>query len=210
MKLAHAIILVVVLSLSAFAPAARADMMTFTGAALTEWVKVKCDGLLADGMTVQAGSYGVVYQDRGFDAFCVDADHYAGSAYVSEVSIDTLSNSMQVAYLYETFVGSATDSETAAALGVALWEVLYETDDEFDVSTGEFRICRNDDVAAAANVMLTGMPDEYVPAMDLTVLHSRCRQDMLIGGLHAIPEPTTMALVLTGAGLMLARRRQAA
>ncbi len=215
MKLANATVPAVVLSLCLTASIASADMMTFTGTVLTESVEFHCQGLLADGMTVHAGLYGIEYKDRDYNAFCVDADHYAGTSSVIEQDVDVLHNGDLVAYLYERYIASATTSEAAAALGVALWEVLYEDDGSaFNASSGTFYITNNSNVAAAANVMLTGMltdmPANYQPVMDLTVLHSACKQDMLIGGLTAVPEPTTLALILLGAPLMLnaSRRRR--
>jgi hypothetical protein len=213
MKLANATVLAVALSLCLTTSIASADMMTFTGTVLTESVKFHCNGLLADGLTVHAGLYGIEYQGREFGAFCVDADQYAGTSGVTEQDVDVLHNGSLVAYLYETFIGSATTARQAAALGVALWEVLYENDgDAFNASSGKFYITNNSDVAAAANVMLTGMPANYRSVMDLTVLHSDSKQDMLIGGLTAVPEPTTVALLLLGAPLMLraSRRRRLA
>ena len=210
MKFAHAIFPVVALSLFAFATPASADMMNFTGPELTQWVKFHCDGKLADGMTVRAGSYGVLLDGREFDAYCVDADQYAGSCEVSVLDIDVLPNHEQIAYLYETFSGSAVNSTRAAALGVALWELLYESEgNAADVTAGEFYITRNCDVADLANSMLTDLPEQYSPVMDLSVLHSPCKQDMLIGGLAAVPEPTTMALLFIGAALTIVRRRRA-
>lgn len=215
MKLANATVLAVALSLCLTTSIASADMMTmtYTGTVLTESVNFHCPGLLADGMTVKAGLYGIQYQGRQFGAFCVDADQYAGTGSVTEQEVDFLRNSSYVAYLYETFIGSATTARKAAALGVALWEVLYENDgNAFNASSGKFYITNNSDVAEAANVMLTGMPANYQSVMDLTVLHSACKQDMLIGGLNAVPEPTTVALLMLGAPLMLraSRRRRLA
>jgi len=218
MKLANTIVLAVVLSLCLTASIASADMMTFTGTVLTESVKFHCQGLLADGLTVHAGLYGINYQNRAFNAYCVDADQYAGTGAMTERDVDVLRNGSYVAYLYERYIGSATTARQAAALGVAIWEVLYENNGTvFNASSGKFYITNNSDVAAAANVMLTGMltgmPANYQPVMDLTVLQSASKQDMLIGGLNnAVPEPATVAMLLLGAPLMLkaSRRRKLA
>ncbi len=211
MKLATTAILAAVLSLSLTTSIASADMMTmtYTGTLLTQSVQFHCTGLLADNMTVYAGLYGIEYQDRQFGAFCVDADQYAGTSSVTEQDVDVLRNSSLVAYLYETYIGSATTSKLAAALGVALWEVLYESDgNSFDAGSGKFYITNNSDVLAAANAMLAGMPTNYHSVMDLTVLHSAGTQDMLIGGLNAVPEPATFALLLVGIPLMLKASRR--
>jgi hypothetical protein len=199
-----------VITLAALSSVASANHMDFTGPELTEWVKIYCDDTRADRDTVRAGIYGVIYEGREYKAFCVDLDQYAGDGAVSPMDIDILANPTHVAYLFERFIASAVDSEHAAALGVSLWEVLYETDDVYNVCEGEFRIGRNGDVASLANAMLSEIPDQYEPTWNLTVLHSPCKQDMLIGTVGSVPEPATLGLLLAGSGLLVARRRKRA
>ena len=211
MKLTNTTILAVLLSLFVTTSIASADMMFYNGSSLTEHVTFHRQGFSADGENVLAGLYSVTYQNRPFQAFCVDAKHYAGTTGVTEEGTDFLHNGSLVAYLYETYIDSATTSEAAAGLGVALWEVLYEDEaNGFDASSGQFHITRNADVSVAANAMLLNMPDDYQPVMDLTVLHSEDRQDMLVGGLGSVPEPTTLGLLLIGTPLLLraSRRRR--
>jgi len=211
MKLTNTTVLAVLLSLSVTASIASADMMTYNGPSLTEHVRFHGQGMLADGKRVPAGLYGVTYQDQQLQAFCVDAEHYAGNCQVTEEGVDFLHNGSLVAYLYETYINSATTSELAAGLGVALWEVLYEDEaNGFDASSGYFHITSNPGVTAAANTMLLDMPDDYQSVLDLTVLHSDCKQDMLVSGLGVVPEPATLGLLLLGAPLLVkvSRRRR--
>ncbi len=211
MKLTNASILAVVLSLSVTASIASADMMTYNGPSLTEYVTFHCQGFSADGKNVPVGLYSVTYQNQQFEAFCVDAEQYAGTGQVTEQGIDFLHNGSLVAYLYETYVELATTSELAAALGVSLWEVLYENEaNGFDASSGRLYITGNADVTAAANAMLLDMPDDYQSVMTLTVLHSDGKQDMLVAGLGSVPAPATLGLLLMGVPLLLnaSRRRR--
>jgi len=211
MKLTNTTVLALLLSLSATASIASADMMTYDGKYLTEYVRFHGRGMLANGRRVAAGLYDVTYQDEQFHAFCVDAKHYAGNCQVTEEGVDFLHNGSLVAYLYETYIDSATTSERAAGLGVALWEVLYEDEaNGFDASSGYFHITSNPGVTAAANEMLQNMPDDYQSVLDLTVLHCNCKQDMLVSGLGTVPEPTTLGLLLLGAPLLVkvSRRRR--
>ncbi len=209
MKLANATIIAILLSLFVTFSIASADMMTYNGASLTENVGFHGEGLLADGKIVPAGLLSITYQDEDLLAFCVDAEQYAGSGLVTEKGIDFLNNSSSVAYLYETYVDSATTSELAAGLGVALWEVLYENSDNgFDATSGRLYITGNDDVVLAANAMLLNMPDDYESVMNLTVLQSPCKQDLLIGGAGSVPEPATLGLLFIGLPLILKRSRR--
>jgi len=201
--------LVVSISLLLAVPAASADIMTYEGLGLTSSVRLHAPGLLGDGKRVRAGEYRYTYQAVLYNAFCVDIDHYAGTSEVTQEDISFLHNGKQVAYLYETFLPTIADAVDAAALGAALWEVIYEEEqNDLDAGGGYIYITDNAPVLAAANDMLAGVPDSYEPLTDLLVLHSQCRQDMLIGVLGEVPEPATLALLALGAPLaLLAARR---
>ena len=204
MKRSTPIATVLVLSLLLAAPAAFADVMTYDGLGLVSKVKLHAPGLLGDRLTVWAGEYDFTYQNTPYHAYCVDIDHFASTTEVTEKPIDFLRNGEQVAYLYETNMLSVRTSTDAAALGVAIWEVLYEDQEPtFDAGSGYFYITGNDAVLQAANALLASVPDSYEPTTNLMVLHSRCKQDMLIGSLGEIPEPATALLLLVGAPLAL-------
>jgi len=207
MKRSELITLLALASLLLAVPAASADVMTYEGLGLVSTVKLHAAGLLGDGKTVLAGQYRFTYQGETLNAFCVDIDHYAGTTEATEQPIDFLRNSQQVAYLYETFVPTIQDGTDAAAVGVAIWEVLYEEEqNDFDAGSGYLYITLNAPVLAAANDMLAGMPDSYQPVTDLVVLHSPCKQDMLIGSLGEVPEPATIAFFALAAPWALLRR----
>jgi len=208
MKNASLLSLLSIVSLLLAAPVASADIMTYDGPGLVSQVRLHAAGLLGDGKTVLAGQYEVTYGGTPYNAFCVDIDHYAGSTDVTEMPLSSLRNSDQIAYLYETFVPGITNGTEAAAVGVAIWEVLYETDNnDLDASDGYLSITNNAAVCDAANDLLATVPDSYEPLMNLIVLHSPCKQDMLIGSLGEIPEPATLALLILAAPWALLRRR---
>ena len=137
MKHARFILLLSIASLLLAAPVASADIMTYDGPGFVSQVTLHAAGLLGDGKTVYAGQYKLTYGGTPYDAFCVDIDHYAGTTEVTEMPSSSLRNGEKVAYLYETFVPAISNGTDAAAVGVAIWEVLYETDDnDLDASDG--------------------------------------------------------------------------
>jgi len=125
---------------------------------------------------------------------------------VTETPVSSLRNGYAVAYLYETYANAVSSSTQAAALQVAIWEVLNETSSSFDVSAGYFSISKNNQVARAATDMLSGLPGQYAPQTVLMVLASPCKQDLLIGTDVPVPEPMSAA-IFTVLGLPLLRRR---
>ena len=200
------------LALLLFTPLARADTMTFDSIGLADTVKVHAPGHLADGLTTEAGQYLITYKGNQYAAWCVDIDAYASTTSVTEQSYTVLPNAYAVAYLYETYAGGLTNDTDAAALGVSIWEVITESvGGPFNIHSGSFWITNNGDVASRAASMLATIPGSYTPQGALTVLHSECKQDMLIGnGLHQAPEPGTLVLLAAGGALAAARRRRRA
>ncbi len=178
--------------------------MTYNGVGLTSHVRIDADGLLADGLSVPAGQLRIGYEGMDYLAYCVDLDHYAGSADVTEMSLDSIHNGDRVAYLFDSYADGVNSGLDAAALSVAIWEVIYETDGTFDTGSGYFSISENQDALDEANVLLgslSSMPAEYTAVPGRTILHGEQVQDVLI------PEPATIALLGLGATGMLWRER---
>jgi hypothetical protein len=204
-----------ILPLLLAASAAPADIMTYVGLDQVSVVNFHGSGLLADGLSVYAGTYHVSYEGVQYDAFCVDADHFDGSGPVSERSVTTLHNGQKIAYIYETYVPQIHNAVDAAAVGVAIWELLYETQDStYSAGSGRFYITGNDAVRNAANAVLQNLPETYQPTSTLTVLDSANCQDMLITS-HSVsalsqdvPEPATMALILVAVPFVIRRYRR--
>jgi len=205
-NLAYLAVVVAAVAVSACASGARADVIVCKGPGLNSKVKLHASGLLGDGRTVRAGQYRIEYQDQDHLGYCVDLDQYAGSGEVTGIPVEFLHNGHWVGFLFDTYSGAVASDLDAGALGVAIWEVVYETDSDLDVTDGYFYITQNDALAAAANDLLVNLPSDYAPAVGDVVLHSECRQDLLIGGFDPVPEPTTFALVALASAVLLRRR----
>lgn len=202
------VVTIVVLAIALTASVAPASVLNYYGVGLNDTVKIHASGTLADGKTVPAGQMRIGYEGIDYNAYCVDINHYAGTGSVTERSINSLNNGSMAAFLFETYSEDVSTGLKAAALQVALWEVLFETGQTFNAGSGYFKISHNADVLSAANVLLSSLPDTYASQWDLTVLHSNCKQDMLIG-VNPTPEPATLVLLgLGGIGMLLRRRRK--
>jgi len=184
------------------ASVASASLVTYHGMGLRDKVKIHADGAMGDGMTVYAGQMLISYEGVDYEAYCVDLDHYAGSSQVIEVDVYDLVNGDDLAYLAETFAGDVTTKLEAAALQVAIWEVLTEDTGTFDATSGHFSISRNPDVAWEANVLLAALPDSFQGEAQVIILDSVIKQDLLI-----VPDASTLILVAAGIPVLLRRRR---
>lgn len=186
------------------AGSASADMI-FRGMGLKSTVKVHAPGM---NVLAYAGELLVEYGGQNYAGYCVDIYQHAASGPVNEWDVEDLNNGDMVAYLYEHHTGEVDTGLEAAALQVAIWEVLTEDEgNPFNASAGCFHITQNKHVAKKANEWLADLPDSYHTSFDLVVLQSDTRQDILVSGGPVVPEPATWSLLAFGAVALLRRRR---
>lgn len=103
-------------------------------------------------------------------------------------------------------VSSLTTATLASAFQAAVWEIVNEASNIYDVTTGDF-IAGGNLNTALANQMLTDSAGYTGPLPQLAALTSPCAQDLLV----IIPEPATLATLSTGMcvlALRLKRRRR--
>ncbi len=205
-KITIAVAIPAVLCLAA--SAASGEVMTYNGMGLREIVNVHAPSV---NLRAYAGQMKIEYEGIQYNSYCVDIYQHAATADDFEpLPIDTLNNGELVAYLHQTY-GQVTNATQAAALQVAIWELINEpAANGLDVSRGDFRVNGNNDVTDAASVMLESLAVAEAPRYQYYVLHSDTKQDMLMPTSTPVPvpEPASIAILAAGAGLNLLRRKR--
>ncbi len=102
-----------------------------------------------------------------------------------------------------------TTKQLAEAFGAAVWEIIYETDPTWDVTSGTGFHAANVNQAATANTWLSELNgDTAYFAINLVATSAPSGQDYLVQlTTTPIPEPVTVALLGLGA-LSLIRRKK--
>jgi hypothetical protein len=189
------------------APVASAEVMTYKGMGLNRTIRIQAPGV---DLRTQAGQMLIEYQGSEYESYCVDIYHHAGTTDVVQLPVSTLNNGDKVAFLHETY-GAVAGRTDAAALQVAIWEVVNEPmSSGFDVTAGSFTASGNHSVISAAAELLQSVPESYTPNYEYYVLHSDTKQDMLMATDVPVPEPGSMALLGLGACLSVFRRKRPA
>ena len=146
-----------------------------------------------------------------FDTYCVDlsqtvspSNAYTFDAIPIASAGYTPTQMDLIRTLWATSKSTVTDATQAAAFQAALWELVYDTNN--DITTGTFKLNSPNSVITAATAMLTtalAMRGE-VQLPSLVVLRSDRAQDQICETPNV---PTPGATALAAFGLLLAARR---
>lgn len=182
---------------------------------------------LAPGISETVQAYGFNMEDTSgvlgsFVAWCLDISHTIaqGVGYTYEVTSTPFSNSFgldaaqqsRVQNMFDANFGTLdyTNRQEAASFQVALWEVLY--DDDYDISTGDFK-ATGSDLTKVADYL--GLAQNYTgsKAYNLTFLESTGspqRQNLVTAS--AVPVPAAGLLLFSALGgiAVMRRKRKAA
>jgi hypothetical protein len=112
-----------------------------------------------------------------------------------------------------TWTASGGNKQLAEAFGAAIWEIIYETDSAWDVTSGTGFHATNINQAATANIWLSELNGDIAYfASNLVATSVPTGQDYLVQLSQTpppiVPEPVTICLLGLGA-LSLIRRKRA-
>jgi len=120
---------------------------------------------------------------------------------LTQGAIDNLSRLYTEAH--SSIIGNATNS---AAFQLAVWEIAYETPNNYNLASGNFYSTGPGAVTSIATGWLTSLGN-YAPIYSVSGYVSETYQDVVV---FSVPEPETYAMMLAGLGLMgfVAHRRK--
>lgn len=172
----------------------------YTGHGPHDVVKVN---YLGNEMSLRTGINDLLVDHVPFASFCVDLAHPVSKspwmATVEPVSI--INGGAQAGWLWKTYAPGLDSEVAAAALQVALWEVVSDWGRGLDLDEGDFRVSGSRGVVSEADVYLNSIPDVIGHVPGVSVLHSNDSQDFLV------PEPAARLMLLLTAGALGLRRR---
>lgn len=191
-------------------------------------------GTIADGLRVYLGAVLITGDLGTFESYCVDLQHYAVIG-ANTVDVGVMSNwnnpattgyaglgGRAASWLYNTYAASAVGNKARqAALSLAIWNSLYDTDYNVLAGTG-FRASSlsNLQYAVLANAMLGALDINKEPLPNNMFLQTqniagtRYAQDFIGPPPTPVPAPPTILLLGLGlgcaAGFMRRRARHSA
>lgn len=196
---------------------AQADTVTFSGflgdRSATADLNTPRDGNFA------AGEFKGLWNGNSFTSFCVDVMHNISwntnyTNYTAKSASDFGFSSTQISLLNKLYTNhyaeSHTSNEKAAAFQIATWEITYDGNGGLNLGSGTFQMGNGGNALAqsTAATWLGTLGNAQTGNWKFTVLDSTANQDQLLAA--PVPEPSEIAMLLAGLGLMgtVARRRR--
>lgn len=188
-----------------------AATITFEGFGLSRDVGYQHDGNNENG---PAGQMNITIDGSPFIAYCVDLDNDAPGQWQAQLlPVNVINGGLAIAYLFDTFAAGVTTNNQAAALQVAIWEVLDDSPGVLNLSADNFRYftasqSQTANVLSQAQIYLNAIPApavlaNYVPQSVIVFSSAIDQAQHMI-----VPEPTSLSVLALGAMLVLRRNRR--
>lgn len=182
----------------------QASPVTFNGMGLNQYVTYKYEG---DDDTSRAGQILINFQSQNLKAYCVDLEHSVKSSWdASKASLDFIHGGRAAAFLFDTYSATVDTNLKAAALQVAIWEVVTDFGGSLNLLAGNFKVLDSESVRNLATTYLGSLPGDvgnYQSSSYIVKSGWDPRSQHLI-----VPEPATLGVVMVAMGMMLADRRR--
>jgi hypothetical protein len=143
-------------------------------------------------------------------ALCIEPDsplRLSETYSTTDQSGDWINSLAEITSLFETSFDQVVDAQTAAGFQIALWEVIVEDDNNYDLGSGAFSVTGGSGVLAAANAFLAAIGGPATQQYSFTTF-ANSGQDLISA--DAVPVPAAAFLFAPAlAGLAMRKRRKA-
>jgi hypothetical protein len=194
--------LVAVMLVAGLAADVRAGLVDFVGMGKKRTVEIFHEG---SAFETSAGEIKIKLDGVNLTAFCVDLHHAIKSEWTADQApVTSIAGGLAAAFLYDTFRGAITNDTQAAALQIAIWEVVEDMSSSLNLSSGNFRLFNSSSVRTQANAYLAALPDDltgYTTSSYILASGPNPRSQNLI-----VPEPGTAGVLALGLVAIALRR----
>lgn len=187
-----------------------AAIITFEGYVLSRDVNYQHNAVFETNQS--AGQMSITLDGAPFIAYCVDLDNDAPSQWQATLQpVSVINGGKAIAYLFDHFAAGVTTDNQAAALQVAIWEVVDDSPGVLNLTADHFRFTAASqgqfaNVMAQAVIYLAAIPADltnYFPQS--FIIHSSVANQAQ----HLIvPEPASLSILAVGAMFVLRRSRR--
>lgn len=201
----------------AFSAGAQADTVKLTG--FRDGLRADVDLDVPRDLSTKGGEYVGLWNGNSFHSLCVDVMQNIsfGSTYTDYTAVSAATHGFSATQesllnkLYTNhYAASRASNASAAAFQIAAWEIAYDGNGTLDIGGGSFIMGAGGSAAAktTASGWLGTLAGASTGNWTFTVLESGRHQDLLVA--MPVPEPSSMAMLLAGLGVMgaIARRRK--
>lgn len=185
--------------------------LTFNGLSVTPAETVTITAPL-NSTTVYAGGFDMTGPGGDFVAWCIDLFQHIRSADYTETRPGQVSDAEEAdlnRLFTNNYAGALDSGVTSAAFQLAIWEIVYDGGNGYDLTSGTFTVSN---VSSAVQNLATGWLNTLGTAAGSYVLDfytSGRSQDLVSGSPSPVPVPAGLLLMGSGLGaLALTRRRR--